>query len=98
MVYLVRVLYENGFYAYSGSTEGAFYSESSLKRSFCTKDTFIRWMVSTAERQKTATLTKRMVVERTISTQRTVVEEHGFNTGGGGKEGMILYSCAYLNV
>ena len=31
--------------------------------------------------------TQRMVAERTVSIRRTVVEEHGFNTGGGGKEG-----------
>ena len=44
-------------------------------------------MASTVERQKTATLTQRLVAERTISIQRTVVEENSFNMGEGGKKG-----------
>ena len=57
---------------------------------FCSKDASIKWMVSTAERQKIATLTQRAVAERTISIQRTVVEEHGFNTGDGGKRAVPI--------
>ena len=44
-------------------------------------------MISTAERQKTVILTQKTVAERTISIRRMVVEEHGFNAVGGGKEG-----------
>ena len=41
---------------------------------FCSKYALIKLMITAVERQKTATLTHRAVVER-----RIVVEEYGFN-------------------
>ena len=80
-VYLLRVLKENDFYAYNGSTEGAFCSESGSKTFYVTKTLLSRrypqqrgnLLIQKAV-EMTMILMRRAVVERTISIWRAVVE------------------------